>query len=52
MSELKYYIEQLQPIKEAASTGPSPLGNRPSGDSGVDISAIMNVSRHNWKDLI
>ena len=45
-------FEGVQPIKEAASTGPSPLGNRPSGDSGVDISAIMNVSRHNWKDLI
>jgi len=45
-------FEGVQPIKEAASTGPSPLGNRSSGDAGVDISAIMNVSRHNWKDLI
>ena len=45
-------FEGVQPIKETASTGPSPLGNRPSGDAGVDISAIMNASRHSWKDLI
>ena len=45
-------FEGVQPIKEATSAGPSPLGNRPAGDAGVDISGIMNVSRHSWKDLI
>tara|TARA_R110001592_G_scaffold58833_8_gene178458 strand:+ start:102 stop:506 length:405 start_codon:yes stop_codon:yes gene_type:complete len=45
-------FDGVQPIKEGANVGPSPLANTSPGDSGVDISGIMNVSRHNWKDLI
>lgn len=45
-------FEGVKPIKEAASSGPSPLASTSPGDSGVDISGIMNISRHNWKDLI
>jgi hypothetical protein len=46
-------FEGVKPIKESSShSGPSPLAGTSPGDSGVDISAIMNISRHNWKDLI
>jgi len=45
-------FEGVQPIKEAAANGPSPLANTNPGDSGIDISGIMNISRHNWKDLL
>jgi len=45
-------FEGVQPIKEAAASGPSPLANTNPGDKGVDISGIMNISRHSWKDLI
>jgi hypothetical protein len=45
-------FEGVQPIQEAAPSGPSPLANTTPGDKGVDISGIMNISRHNWKDLI
>jgi hypothetical protein len=45
-------FDGVQPIKEGVNGGPSPLANTSPGDSGVDISGIMNVSRHNWKDLI
>ena len=45
-------FEGVQPIQESAPSGPSPLANTPPGDSGVDISGIMSVARHNWKDLI
>ena len=45
-------FEGVKPIQESASSAPSPLANTSPGDSGVDISGIMNVARHNWKDLI
>ena len=46
-------FEGVKPIKESSSqSGPSPLAGTSPGDSGVDISGIMNISRHNWKDLI
>ena len=45
-------FEGVKPIQESAHSAPSPLANTSPGDSGVDISGIMNVARHNWKDLI
>ena len=45
-------FDGVQPIKESKPSAPSPLGNTPPGDSGVDISGIMGIARHNWKDLI
>ena len=45
-------FDGVQPIKESNPAGPSPLGDTPSGDRGVDISGIMGIARHNWKDLI
>tara|TARA_R100001086_G_C11733379_1_gene230349 strand:+ start:150 stop:557 length:408 start_codon:yes stop_codon:yes gene_type:complete len=46
-------FENVKPIQESSSpSGPSPLAGTSAGDSGVDISGIMNASRHNWKDLI
>ena len=45
-------FEGVKPIRESKQSGPSPLAGTAPGDSGVDISGIMNVSRHNWKDLI
>jgi len=46
-------FEGVKPIQESSSpSNPSPLAGTSAGDSGVDISGIMNVSRHNWKDLI
>tara|TARA_R110001583_G_scaffold147806_1_gene299824 strand:+ start:1815 stop:2219 length:405 start_codon:yes stop_codon:yes gene_type:complete len=45
-------FEGVKPIQEPSSpSGPSPLAGT-NNDGGVDISGIMNVSRHNWKDLI
>tara|TARA_R100000808_G_C2052663_1_gene87507 strand:+ start:196 stop:600 length:405 start_codon:yes stop_codon:yes gene_type:complete len=45
-------FEGVKPIQESPQRGPSPLAGTSPGDSGVDISGILNVSRHNWKDLI
>ena len=45
-------FEGVKPIQESNPSGPSPLAGTSPGDSGVDISGIMNISRHNWKDLI
>lgn len=45
-------FEGVKPIQESKTSGPSPLAGTSPGDSGVDISGIMNISRHNWKDLI
>ena len=45
-------FEGVNPIQESKQSGPSPLAGTAPGDSGVDISGILNVSRHNWKDLI
>ena len=45
-------FEGVKPMQESSPSGPSPLANINPGDSGVDISGIMNISRHNWKDLI
>ena len=46
-------FDGVKPIQESSSpSGPSPLAGTSAGDAGVDISGIMNVSRHNWKDLI
>jgi hypothetical protein len=39
---------QQSPEMQAAS----PLGNRPSGDPGVDISGILGIGSHKWKDLM
>ena len=45
-------FEGVKPIQEPSSpSGPSPLAGT-NNDGGVDISGIVNVSRHNWKDLI
>ena len=45
-------FDGVKPIQESKQSGPSPLAGTAPGDSGVDISGILNVSRHNWKDLI
>ena len=45
-------FDGVKPMQESTPSGPSPLANTAPGDSGVDISGIMNISRHNWKDLI
>ena len=45
-------FDGVKPIQESKQNGPSPLAGTSPGDSGVDITGIMNVSRHNWKDLI
>ena len=46
-------FENVKPIQESSSpSGPSPLAGTPAGDSGVDISGIVNIARHDWKDLI
>ena len=45
-------FEGVNPIQESSPAGPSPLADTNPSDKGVDISGIMNISRHNWKDLI
>jgi len=45
-------FDGVKPIQESKQSGPSPLAGTSPADSGVDISGIMNISRHNWKDLI
>ena len=45
-------FDGVKPIQESKQSGPSPLAGTSPGDSGVDISGIVNISRHNWKDLI
>ena len=45
-------FEGVKPIQESNPAGPPPLAGTSPGDSGIDISGIMNISRHKWKDLI
>jgi len=45
-------FEGVKPVHESPTPGATPLAGTSPGDRGVDISGIMNLSKHNWKDLI